>query len=269
MAGLPARSAARAATGPVGVCDTHNDSVGCRRGCTDPGAQRRARHVRPSSNGSLRDRQTWPGHLGCLPAPRRQARAQERERPAPARALAVAWFLGDAGILDEVALWVPDGIPAEMIGAHSQYRAAGAFRPAHRRGTCPRRFTCRPSAPCGTGAPRVGFMCRADGARIRPCSRSDIRSRAEPPKRLRGERSSVSCRTATGEKGPRRPSFRSRFPKAWEDRGVTQYRRYRLNESMAQRRRGFKVTFELDRGITGPVALGALSHFGFGLFEPA
>jgi len=51
------------------------------------------------------------------------------------------------------------------------------------------------------------------------------------------------------------------------DPTLTEYRRYRLAETMAQRRRGFRVTFELDQPIEGPVALGALSHFGFGRFR--
>lgn len=49
--------------------------------------------------------------------------------------------------------------------------------------------------------------------------------------------------------------------------GVQGYRRYRLGESMAQRRLGFRVIFEVDRPIPGPVSLGALSHFGFGRFS--
>ncbi len=51
------------------------------------------------------------------------------------------------------------------------------------------------------------------------------------------------------------------------DPSLNEYRRYRLGETMAQRRRGFRVTFELDQPIEGPVVLGALSHFGFGRFQ--
>lgn len=52
------------------------------------------------------------------------------------------------------------------------------------------------------------------------------------------------------------------------DGRVNDYRRYRLGETMAQRRRGFRVDVQLDRPIEGPVVLGALSHFGFGRFRP-
>ena len=51
------------------------------------------------------------------------------------------------------------------------------------------------------------------------------------------------------------------------DPALNEYRRYRLGETMAQRRRGFRVTFEVDQPIEGPVVLGALSHFGFGRFK--
>lgn len=53
------------------------------------------------------------------------------------------------------------------------------------------------------------------------------------------------------------------------DPDVRSYRRYRPNEGMSKRRPGWKVEIELDRAVQGPIVLGALSHFGFGLFRPA
>ncbi|MDN5797027.1 MAG: type I-U CRISPR-associated protein Csb2 [Intrasporangium sp.] len=53
------------------------------------------------------------------------------------------------------------------------------------------------------------------------------------------------------------------------DLDVKSFRRYRPNEVMSKRRPGWRVAIELDRPVRGPVALGALSHFGFGLFRPA
>mgnify|MGYP003380619464 CR=1 FL=1 len=64
------------------------------------------------------------------------------------------------------------------------------------------------------------------------------------------------------------PAVRSvRLLADWEEAEVRAFRRYRWKESMAQRRRGFRVAIEFDRMVAGPLSLGALSHFGFGQFE--
>lgn len=52
------------------------------------------------------------------------------------------------------------------------------------------------------------------------------------------------------------------------DRSVLAYRRYRWKETMGQNRPGALVEVELSMPVAGPLALGALCHFGFGLFEP-
>jgi len=46
------------------------------------------------------------------------------------------------------------------------------------------------------------------------------------------------------------------------------YRRYRLKQGIAGARAGVWLEFELTEAVTGPIALGALSHFGLGLFGP-
>lgn len=51
-------------------------------------------------------------------------------------------------------------------------------------------------------------------------------------------------------------------------RGVSKYRRYRRNQSMKASRHGHWVSVEFDDSVSGPLSLGHLSHFGFGLFEP-
>jgi len=47
------------------------------------------------------------------------------------------------------------------------------------------------------------------------------------------------------------------------------YRRHRpTTERLEEGRRATGVRIEFDRPVTGPLALGALSHFGLGLFVP-
>lgn len=53
------------------------------------------------------------------------------------------------------------------------------------------------------------------------------------------------------------------------DAGWTRFRRHRPDRSMKEARIGSFVTFEFPAPVEGPVALGALSHFGMGLFRPA
>lgn len=47
------------------------------------------------------------------------------------------------------------------------------------------------------------------------------------------------------------------------------FRRHRIGRSISTARPAFWLSFELDRPVSGPLALGGLSHFGLGLFGPA
>jgi CRISPR-associated protein Csb2 len=50
--------------------------------------------------------------------------------------------------------------------------------------------------------------------------------------------------------------------------GWLQFRRHRLNERLADARRSFGVRVVFDEPVSGPLSLGALSHFGLGLMVP-
>lgn len=49
---------------------------------------------------------------------------------------------------------------------------------------------------------------------------------------------------------------------------VNQYRRHRPKEKLRGARRGTGLVLEFDQPLTGPLILGQLSHFGFGIFVP-
>jgi CRISPR-associated protein Csb2 len=51
-------------------------------------------------------------------------------------------------------------------------------------------------------------------------------------------------------------------------RAVNQFRRYRTKERMQRSRPGAGLVLEFGAPLTGPLLLGQLSHFGFGVFEP-
>lgn len=49
---------------------------------------------------------------------------------------------------------------------------------------------------------------------------------------------------------------------------IAQFRRRRSREPMNRQRRGVYLRLRFEERMTGPIALGQLSHFGFGLFVP-
>ncbi len=51
-------------------------------------------------------------------------------------------------------------------------------------------------------------------------------------------------------------------------RTVNQFRRYRTKERLRQSRPGVGLVLEFAAPVAGPLLLGQLSHFGFGMFEP-
>ena len=52
------------------------------------------------------------------------------------------------------------------------------------------------------------------------------------------------------------------------DRWARGYRRYRLSERMDSARPGLGLRLEFAQEVAGPVLLGQLSHFGYGIFRP-
>jgi CRISPR-associated protein Csb2 len=52
------------------------------------------------------------------------------------------------------------------------------------------------------------------------------------------------------------------------DRWAREFRRYRLTERMNKSCPGLALQLEFPEATTGPLALGRLSHFGYGMFFP-
>jgi CRISPR-associated protein Csb2 len=55
---------------------------------------------------------------------------------------------------------------------------------------------------------------------------------------------------------------------AMVDRWASEYRRHRITERRLQSRPGLGLRLEFQEPVTGPLALGQLSHFGYGIFVP-
>jgi CRISPR-associated protein Csb2 len=52
------------------------------------------------------------------------------------------------------------------------------------------------------------------------------------------------------------------------DRWASEFRRYRMTERMNKSRPGLGLRLEFAEAVRGPLLLGQLSHFGYGIFEP-
>lgn len=52
------------------------------------------------------------------------------------------------------------------------------------------------------------------------------------------------------------------------DRRAREFRRYRLAENMSKSRPGLSLRLDFPREVAGPLLLGQLSHFGYGIFVP-
>ena len=52
------------------------------------------------------------------------------------------------------------------------------------------------------------------------------------------------------------------------DRWAREFRRYRMTERLSQSRPGLGLRLEFADEVRGPLLLGQLSHFGYGIFVP-
>ncbi|MGH3188121.1 MAG: type I-G CRISPR-associated protein Csb2 [Streptosporangiaceae bacterium] len=52
------------------------------------------------------------------------------------------------------------------------------------------------------------------------------------------------------------------------DRWALEFRRYRMTENMSRSRPGMRLRLEFAEPVSGPLLLGQLSHFGYGIFVP-
>jgi CRISPR-associated protein Csb2 len=55
---------------------------------------------------------------------------------------------------------------------------------------------------------------------------------------------------------------------AMTDRWASEFRRHRMNERLRQSRPGLGLRLEFPEPVSGPLLLGQLSHFGYGIFVP-
>ncbi len=198
------------------------------------------------------------GHQG---GPRQHRHAHWLWLPAPDR--------GDR--VQDVVLWAPDGIPADVLGRVAGARHLPRFSYAPKGYVGGAALHLQVMGPVAVVAPELVSATCTRWVSVTPFL-TDRR-----PKRNRS-RTEFAQRLVERELGFRHPdgfgSVRVEVLADWEDRETVRFRRYRWQETMADRRRGMRLRLELDaplpQGPAGPepLSLGSLSHFGFGLFQP-
>lgn len=177
------------------------------------------------------------------------------------------WEADAQGQISQLILWVPRGVPTKWVGAIASVRRLPRFREApkgYRSGAALHlQAIGDPTAVC----PQLAVTARSWRTRTPMLTDRHPKPGRDPEPFVRRELE----REFAFRAGDNRlaPTIRSvRVTRDWSTPELLAYRRYRWGESMAQRRRGFDVQVELDCEHAGPLSLGALSHFGFGSFEP-
>lgn len=181
------------------------------------------------------------------------------------------WIPHGNGV-SELALWIPSGIPEQLLYRIISARALPRFEQA------PRGYR---------GGAELHLQAMGSAAMVLPelTDRHAVRWRSVTPmltdrfpKRNRDRREFAQKeveRELAFRWGDDAPKVTVDLLADWESHQVTRYRRYRWTENMSQRRRGMLLEITLAEPLPlsateepDLVALGALSHFGFGLFSP-
>lgn len=181
------------------------------------------------------------------------------------------WLESGDGIVSDLVLWVPDdkGIPEDFVPALVGVRSLAKLSDP------PRGYLPAPVHLSAMG--RVeDILPDGYGVSARWSSVTPMLTDRHPKKNKEVDwfvRREVERELGFRDWNGVRPQVLwARAVDSWdrpwaEPQPVRDFRRYRLGETMAQRRRGFRIEFELDQPINGPVVLGSLSHFGFGRFR--
>lgn len=179
------------------------------------------------------------------------------------------WWVANRGAITELMLWVPGGIPVDWVGRIASVTHLPEFQDA------PKGY--RPGAALhlqGVGELEATYPAALGTSRrwrtVTPMLTERFpKKRDDAEVRARFVRKEIQRELDyRGHWWPEPPVISAITVLAnWEHRDIVAFRRYRWKETMASRRRGFRVEVEFEQPVTGPVSLGALSHFGFGLFE--
>jgi CRISPR-associated protein Csb2 len=171
---------------------------------------------------------------------------------------------GETRFVMSMLVWVPQGIPAEAVAAVIRLPEMSGWRGGYK----------------VRGFPEVKLLFQAAGTieQVAPelCGRVR-RWRSKTPylpvrhRKREALEDFLTADVATELRYRELPSAsvtQLSPAEGMPDRWARDFRRYRLTETMDKSRPGLGLRLEFAEPVTGPVLLGQLSHFGYGIFEP-
>lgn len=160
------------------------------------------------------------------------------------------------GRLDTLLVWVPGGLSQDDLSALDSLRRLGG------------RSFISDFRPCGLGLEGYGPIEGVAPELVGPASVWTSFTPFAPPRH--GRRHSAwdahvvqQVEEELDRRGKPSPESIELIRGGWLG-----FRRHRLNEHLADARRAFGVRIKFSEPVSGPLALGALSHFGLGLMVP-
>jgi len=168
----------------------------------------------------------------------------------------LALDLDGDGLLDTLVCWAPGGLGGAEIAALARIDGLAG------------RSFARDFRPCRLGLEAVGAVEAVIPEVVGPSDRWRSHTPFAPPRHGRRNRpwdahvKAEVVRELT-YRGLPQPVEAAVEPGEW-----LAFRRHRLTERLADGRRAIGVRLRFDRPVAGPIVLGALSHFGLGVFLP-
>lgn len=168
-----------------------------------------------------------------------------------------------------LVVWVPNGLQPDEIAALINVRDASGRRGGNDseayeiRGFPPVRLLFQAAGPIGQVGPE---LC---GPARRWRSMTPYLPVRHRKRESLDDFAAADVATELGYRGwPSAKVSRLAPEDGLPDRWSLRYRRYRIKETLGRARPGLGLRLEFDDEVQGPLLLGQLSHFGYGIFVP-
>lgn len=161
-------------------------------------------------------------------------------------------------LVDHLVIWVPAGLgPAELRAVDQLHTRP--LTAAHARDLRPVRLAVE----------AVGEIAEVAGNLVGPSRRWVSHTPFAPPRHRKKRQTwegfvEAEVRRELGLRGLPEPVAIAHLPRDW-----LAFRRHRLRERLEDARRASGLELVFEAPVRGPLALGALSHYGLGLFLPS
>jgi CRISPR-associated protein Csb2 len=178
---------------------------------------------------------------------------------------------GHSGLVSSLVIWVPGGLHPEEVGAvigissaSGQRAARGAAESYEIRGFPPVELLLQAVGSVKQVAPELCGPARrwisvTPYLPVRHRKRESldefVAADVGAELRYRGLPSATVARCEQGD--------------GLSDPWAREFRRYRIRENLGKARPGLRLRLAFDQEVQGPLLLGQLSHFGYGIFVPA